>query len=106
LVAGPLQRARRVAVDIFLPAVADADLRAASLRPQPRPRRHSDIATWRTPHDRSSDPCGSSLVAGTSMPAVLGIASRRIRPVAAYCDEIQAQPLYASCVVKTRTSPG
>ena len=39
--ARPLQRARRVALDLFFPARADADLCRSPLRPQPRPRRKS-----------------------------------------------------------------
>src|SRR5262249_34552566 len=40
----PLQRARRVALDLFLPARADADFRHSPLRPQSRTRRHHDEA--------------------------------------------------------------
>src|SRR5215469_17178250 len=50
-----------MAVDLFLPALVDAELRAASLRPQPRDRRHYNRSHQRAPEFWSGHPRRSHL---------------------------------------------
>ena len=62
-VARALQRARRVAVDLFLPDAADAELCAPPLRPQPRARRDHRLAVEAAADARPNHPGGSELSA-------------------------------------------
>jgi len=60
-VARSLQRTGRVALDLFLPVIADGELRVAPLRPQPWDRRHYNRSHQRAPEFWSGHPRRSHL---------------------------------------------